>query len=129
MPKTYTVRGQRPFPDDMLARDGSAPATPADADTIARINAADPDDSALTATVEVTLTLPAEAEHAPASLRWRSFGWEVVAPAIYVLPEGDVEAAVPDAETMRRLRDRALTKLDADEIAALEWWAGRRLRP
>jgi hypothetical protein len=70
----YTVRGHWPFPTiDMLRRDDSRAATPADQDLIDRLSTEHATDPDAFTDVEISLTGP----NRPCTPRWESFGWSV----------------------------------------------------
>lgn len=69
----YTVRGSWPFPLDMLRRDQSSAATPADQDKIDRLSGERPRPRESFKDVEISLTGP----NRPLTARWESFGWSV----------------------------------------------------
>lgn len=99
----YTVRGHWPFPIDMLRRDDSAAATPADQDLIDRFtteHATDPD--AFT-DVEISLTGP----NRPCTARWESFGWSVPTDAEHAFMKDMRERQILED----RVFDNAMKKL------------------
>jgi len=73
--QTVIVRGQLPFPVDMLRYDGLAPA---DSDAVTAIES-DPSGISdnLTVTVRLCRTV-SSSRTTPTLARWRSFGWEVL---------------------------------------------------
>lgn len=112
MKHTYTVTGKWPFPLDMLRRDGSTAATPADQgkiDSYSREHA--PDRGFMHEAVSIDLMGP----NKPCTDRWESFGWSVPT---------DLEHAM--FKDMRRrqaeddlIRSGALAKLSTDERRVL----------
>lgn len=117
--QAYTVYGHWPFPADMLRRDLSEAATPADEAKIADLTADHcPDLAFKRAVYSVDLVFRNDAlRNRPLEERWASFGWKVKG--------GFLEAASKDREEIDRriaLRDVAMSKLTAEERDAVEWY-------
>lgn len=105
----YTVEGSKygEFPLDMLRRDCSQAATPADAALIERLCAFGEGKADLPRVVQVNLTLTSE-RYPPNVERWESFGWRVIAsdhPRSYRLSSGSdkSDGEEPD-DYLRRMR-------------------------
>lgn len=112
---TYVVESSKlgEFPLDMLRRDESQAATPADQKLIDRLKSFGEDKADLPKTVRVTLVMTSE-RYPPLVARWESFGWKVIAsnhPLSYGLPataaEADADDVVPHfrRKTLKALSD------------------------
>jgi len=109
---TYVVKGHWPFPVDMLRRDGSRAATPADQAAIDALTGDHAPDASAFVDVEISLVGPSE----PNTARWESFSWSV---------PGDVQHAFVKQERARLAREAllvasGLAKLNPDEREAIE---------
>jgi len=117
----YTVKGNWPFPLDMLRYDGSAAATPEDQAVIDRLcEPSAPDRAAIADKVEVNLVIDDGDRRRPSTstARWESFGWMI---------PGDLEHQMVEDERKKRLRmealrDSAMAKLTDEEREALAWF-------
>lgn len=127
MPHIYIVQGRGEFPKDMLRRDQSTPATPADEALVDAESGSDlleeGGDSKLLRRYEVTLQT--ESRTAPATKRWESFGFKVLAvsPGLLGEPSEGVPprtiAAAPNAALPQRRRGMSAEASEAlDAIRA-----------
>jgi hypothetical protein len=113
LPKThtYTVKGSWPFPLDMLRRDQSCAATPADQEKIDRLSGERSRPREDFKDVEITLTGP----NPPLTARWESFGWSVPTDLEYTF--------LKELDQRRRDEDNlvaaGLAKLDPAEREAI----------
>jgi hypothetical protein len=115
---TYMVRGIWPFPADMLKKDGSRAATPADQAIIDSLMQEYAPDRSAFEPVEITLIGP----NKPNTARWESFKWEVPGDEMHSLIKAD--RARQTAE--KAMLAGALAKLDADERTLVERLIGAR---
>lgn len=119
---TYVVEGSKlgEFPLDMLRRDESQAATPADQALIDRLKSFGEDKADLPKTVRVTLVMTSE-RYPPLVARWESFGWKVIAsnhPFSYGLPEKP--PAVDAPKEPEPLNQRRAIKALADATVRLK---------
>lgn len=102
---TYTVRGRWPFPLDMLRRDFSKPATPADKELINLASKDTPShDHPLSRVYEINLiSTMSDPRFAPNIQRWESFRWKVTAVNGKTFAEGPPTTPLPEDLDLMKL--------------------------